>query len=122
MSSDDEQDSEKIPIEAYDDIVEEVMYQVGDLVRFSSHLFPPEVGSTTYYSIDSISEHVTGIILRIKDQLLVDDHGYMSGYFVGQVSLSCQYYEVWWLDGKGITAEKHYDLELLSSSSGSSDT
>lgn len=117
--SEDDNDNELPPIEAYESEELENMLQVGDLVRFSSHLFPPEVGSTSYYSVSSMSENICGIVMSIKDQLTVDDHGYLGNYFVGSVSLRCQYYEVWWLDGKGVTAEKHYDLELLSSPTGS---
>ena len=108
-------DDERPPIEAYEDEEDASSLQVGDLVRFSAHLFPPEAGSTTYYAIGDINEHTCGIIVRIQEPLLLDDQGYLGDYFVGHVSLRCQYYEVWWLDGKGITAEKHYDLELLSS-------
>lgn len=120
MSIGDDNENELPPIEAYESDEEENMLQVGDLVRFSSHLFPPEVGSTHYYSVGpTASENICGIVIRIKEQLLVDDHGYLGNYFVGHVSLRCQYYEVWWLDGKGVTAEKHYDLELISTGSDS---
>ena len=92
--------------------------QVGDLVKLSSHLFPPEVGSTSYYSIVPMKENVYGVIVCVKSPL----HGLNSwgksrlpndGYI--PPSYITQYYEVVWFDAMGATTEKHYDLELVSS-------
>ena len=93
-------------------------YRVGDLVRLSSHLFPPEVGSTSYYSIVPMKENVFGVIVKVKSPLhglnsfgrsRLPDDGYVPPSYI------TQYYEVVWIDAMGTTTEKHYDLELVSS-------
>jgi hypothetical protein len=94
-------------------------YQVGDLVRLSSHLFPPETGSTSYYSIVPMKENVFGVIIAIKEPLKSLNswsRSRVQSSYDGYVppSYITQYYEIIWLDVMGATTEKHYDLELVS--------
>tara|TARA_Y100001973_G_C5188064_1_gene329145 strand:+ start:575 stop:907 length:333 start_codon:yes stop_codon:yes gene_type:complete len=91
------------------------LFQVGDLVRLSPHLFPPEVGSTAYYSVVPMREDVIGIVISIKEPLRWLGEYEIPKYIGdGPLTVTLQYYEVMWLDGMHPTAEKHYDLELVS--------
>ena len=91
------------------------LFKVGDLVRLSPHLFPPEVGSTAYYSVVPMKEDVIGIVISLKDPLKwINDYEIPTYIGEGPLGVTLQYYEVMWLDGMHPTAEKHYDLELVS--------
>ncbi len=91
------------------------LFKVGDLVRLSPHLFPPEVGSTSYYSIVPMKEDVIGIVTSLKDPMKwLNDYDIPKYIGEGPLNITLQYYEIMWLDGMHPTAEKHYDLELVS--------
>jgi len=91
------------------------LFKVGDLVRLSPHLFPPEVGSTAYYSVVPMKEDVIGIVISLKDPLKwISDYEIPTYIGEGPLGVTLQYYEVMWLDGMHPTSEKHYDLQLVS--------